>query len=52
MMSLSVAALSLQESNRHAALKTQGTMPALEKAIWTSNSCRPGQFNVSLIVIT
>lgn len=45
-------ALFLQESNEQAALKTQGSMPAPEKAIWTSNSCGPGQLNVSLIVIT
>ena len=42
--------LFLQGSNEQAALKTQGgSMPAPEKAIWTSNSCGPGQFNVSLL---
>lgn len=35
-----------------AALKTQGAVPVPEKAIWTSNSCGPGQLNASLIVIT
>lgn len=45
-------ALFLQDSNEQATLKTQGFMPAPEKAIWTSNSCGPGQLNVSLIVIT
>lgn len=45
-------ALFLQESNEQATLKTHGSVPAPEKAIWTSNSCGPGQLNVSLIVIT
>lgn len=45
-------ALFLKESNEQAALKTQGSLPAPEKAVWTSNSCKPGQLNVSLIVIT
>lgn len=45
-------ALILQVSTEQAALKTHGSMPAPEKAIWTSNSCGPGQLNVSLIVIT
>ena len=41
-----------RESNEQAALKTQGAVPVPEKAIWTSNSCGPGQLNASLIVIT